>query len=166
MDLQSNRQPLWQFVSRDESLTVELGRRIGAGCRGGELILLDGPLGAGKTRLAGGVAAGLGIEEPTPSPTFVIMRAYRGSRGLWLYHFDLYRLGGAEELETVGLEDCLAPDAVVLVEWPGRCPEALKDFTLALRLEITGETERRIGAWPGPAAVPESLGRTDLLPPS
>ncbi|MEN6625097.1 MAG: tRNA (adenosine(37)-N6)-threonylcarbamoyltransferase complex ATPase subunit type 1 TsaE [Candidatus Sumerlaeia bacterium] len=141
--------PLWQFLSPSEDATVDLGRRIGAACRGGEVILLDGPLGAGKTCFAGGLAAGLGIDEPAVSPTFVILRSYRGDRGLTLHHFDFYRLGGEGDLDTIGFEDCLTDDAVVLIEWPERCPSLFEQFTLALKLEVIDEASRRITAWPG-----------------
>ncbi len=156
------KQPLWELVSGDEERTIELGRWLAGACRGGEIILLDGPLGAGKTCLAGGLAQGLGIAEPAVSPTFVIMRAYHGRRGLWLHHYDFYRLGGGEDLATVGFEDSLREDVVVLIEWPGRCPEVFDDFTLALRLEPLGENLRRIGAWAGPRPLPEPLRQ---LPP-
>lgn len=141
--------PLWQYLSPSEEATIELGRRMGAACRGGEILLLDGPLGAGKTCLAGGLAAGLGIDEPAVSPTFVILRSYRGRRGLTLHHFDFYRLGGEDDLDTIGWEDCLTDDAVVLVEWPERCPSLFENYTLALKLEVAGEASRRIAAWAG-----------------
>ncbi len=128
-------------------------------CRGGEVILLDGPLGAGKTCLAGGFAAGLGIDEPAVSPTFVICRSYRGSRGLTLHHFDFYRLGGEDDLDTIGLEDCLTDDAVVLIEWPERCPSLFESYTLALKLEVVDEATRRITAWAGPLPVGEHLAK-------
>src|SRR5690554_2454901 len=114
--------PLWRVETTDEAQTAALGEQLGRACRGGEIFLLDGPLGAGKTCFSGGVARGLGIDEPAASPTFVIMRAYTGRRGLRLHHFDFYRLGGDDDLETIGYEDALAADAVVLVEWPIRCP--------------------------------------------
>lgn len=149
--------PIWQFLSVSEAETVELGRRMGAACRGGEIILLDGPLGAGKTCLAGGLAAGMGIDEPAVSPTFVILRSYRGARGLTLHHFDFYRLGGEDDLDTVGWEDCLSDDAVVLVEWPERCPSLFERYTLALKLEVVDDERRRITAWAGEMAITEGL---------
>lgn len=151
--------PLWQFLSSSESATIELGRRIGAACRGAEIVLLDGPLGAGKTCLAGGLAAGMGIDEPAVSPTFVILRSYRGNRGLTLHHFDFYRLSSEDDLDTIGWEDCLTDDAVALVEWPERCPSLFENHTLALKFEVVDEEHRRITAWGGQLAISNELRR-------
>lgn len=141
--------PIWQYESAEESATEALGRRLGEACRGGEVILLDGPLGAGKTCLTGGLAAGLGVAGPAISPTYVILRSYPAREGLTLHHLDFYRLGGDEDLETVGLEDCLGPDTVVVAEWPGRCPHAFDDFTLAIHIEPTGEATRLLRGYAG-----------------
>ncbi len=146
---------LWELVSDSEEETLALGRRLGEVCSGGEILLLDGPLGAGKTRLANGLAQGLGIMQPVISPTYVILRSYTGSRALTLHHFDFYRLGGDNDLDTVGVEDCLDDDSVVLAEWPGRCPGAFDEFTLALQIDPIGENERRIIAWAGALAGEE-----------
>jgi tRNA threonylcarbamoyladenosine biosynthesis protein TsaE len=157
---------LKEWISPAEEATIELGRRLGRACRGGEVILLEGPLGAGKTCLAGGLAEGLEINEPAVSPTYVIMRSYTGERGLTLHHLDFYRLGGDEDLDTIGLEDCFGQDSVVLIEWPSRCPAAMREFTLLLELEPAGETARRIRATLGPLATPESGLATVCLTPS
>ena len=155
---------LWECTTHGADATHALGRRLGEACQGGEIILLDGPLGAGKTCLAGGVAEGLGVIEPAVSPTFVIMRAYRGARGLALHHFDLYRLGGDDDLDTIGWDDALAPDAVVLVEWPARCPSVLEEYTVALKLEPTGDGGRRITAHAGARPGAGRFGTRDLCP--
>jgi tRNA threonylcarbamoyladenosine biosynthesis protein TsaE len=140
-------QPLWEMFSRAEEETVKLGRRLGRACQGGEIFLLEGPLGAGKTCLAGGIAEGMGIGQPAVSPTFVILRSYSGARGLTLHHLDFYRLGNEDELETIGLEDCFGPDSVVLAEWPGRCPHAFPSCTLLVELEPLDDATRRIRAY-------------------
>lgn len=140
---QTQREVL-DWTSPGEEATIEFGRRLGRACAGGEVFMLEGPLGAGKTCLAGGLAEGLGIGEPAASPTYVILRSYAGGRGLTLHHLDFYRLGGDEDLETIGLEDCFGEDSVVLIEWPSRCPSVLERFTLRLDLEQVGENERRI----------------------
>ena len=158
-------QPLWEVTTRDADQTEALGRRLGSQCVGGEVILLDGPLGAGKTCLAGGFARGLGIEQPAVSPTFMLMRSYQGSQGLTLHHLDFYRLEGRNDVATIGLEDCFSDQSVVLVEWPGSCPEAFADFTLALRIEITGPDERRIRALPGGLPLAEGLRISPSQPP-
>lgn len=130
--------------SESPDRTREIGRCIGAACTGGEVILLSGELGAGKTCLTGGIAEGLGIAEPAVSPTYIILRSYRGAGGLALHHADLYRLSGDDDFESAGLEDCFAPDAVVVVEWPERCPEAFGSVALRIRLGHSGEEARTI----------------------
>ena len=145
--------PLWEFTSHGEEETVDLGRRLGRACRGGEVILLEGPLGAGKTCLAGGIAEGLGIDQPAVSPTFVIVRSYGGARGLTLHHMDFYRLGGDADLETIGLEDCFAETSVILAEWPSRCPHAFERFSLLLQIDVLDENTRRLRAWGGGLAL-------------
>ena len=121
-----------EIILHSEVETRACAARLAAQCRGGEIILLEGPLGAGKTCFAGGFAAGLGIEGPSPSPTFVLLRSYASPRGLTLHHFDFYRLSGDDDAASVGLEDCLTPDAIVLIEWASRCPRAIEEFTLRL----------------------------------
>jgi tRNA threonylcarbamoyladenosine biosynthesis protein TsaE len=155
---------IWELETRREEETIELGRRLGEACHGGAVILLEGPLGAGKTCLAGGIAEGLGIAEPAVSPTYVILRSYAGSRGLTLHHLDFYRLGGDEDLETIGLEDCFGEDSVILAEWAGRCPGAFPEFTLWLEIELVGETARRIRAYAGALPVGEGLRGLGQVP--
>jgi tRNA threonylcarbamoyladenosine biosynthesis protein TsaE len=164
----SATQPLWEIVTHGDARTRALGRRIGRACRGGEIFLLDGPMGAGKTCLAGGIALGLGIEQPAISPTFVIMRAYDGARGLTLFHFDFYRLGGDGDLDTIGLDDCFGPGGVILAEWPSRCPHAFDAATLTLRIEVTGEKTRHVTALPGglPAAHLKEIVLNPPHPPA
>ncbi|MCL5269756.1 MAG: tRNA (adenosine(37)-N6)-threonylcarbamoyltransferase complex ATPase subunit type 1 TsaE [bacterium] len=151
---------LWEYRSASPAQTIRVGRAIGRACRGGEIILLDGPLGAGKTCLANGIARGLNIEGPLISPTYVILRTYASPRGLKLHHLDFYRLSGDDDLASVGLEDCFGEDAVILAEWPGQCPGAFEEFTLALRLEPLDETVRRIRAYAG--TVPSASPLTSL----
>ena len=150
---------LWESVSDSEDETHEIGKWVGEHCRGGEIILLDGPLGAGKTCLAGGVAEGLGINQPVLSPAFILMRTYPSPRGLLLFHLDFYRLGGLSDLETIGLEDCFGANSVLLVEWPSRIPEAFPDFSLALQMGWIGPEQRRIRALGGDRSLDERLRR-------
>lgn len=106
--------------------TRDLGARIAEKLRAGDVILLEGPLGAGKSELARGIARGLGVQEAVTSPSFTILNVYTSGR-LPLYHFDWYRLESAEELYELGMQEYLGGDGVALVEWPGRCPEALPE---------------------------------------
>ncbi len=115
--------------------TRDLGRRIGSACRGGELLLLSGDLGAGKTTLVQGLAEGLGVSPRTPvtSPTFVLHARYTGR--LQLEHIDGYRLEGLPHLAELGFEEFVhAPGGVTAVEWPGRVRGL--DPARALRIEI------------------------------
>lgn len=154
---------LWTVETHSEEQTQALGRWVGEACAGGEVIALDGEMGAGKTCLTGGLAEGLGVAEPAVSPTFVIMRTYAGSRGLRLFHFDLYRLSGEDDLETVGYEECIGPGGVVVVEWPSRCPRSLADFSLALRIEVFEGTRRRVTARAGTLAFAPALASLPAL---
>lgn len=140
--------PYWMLESDSPERTFELARDLGRQLVGGEVILLRGELGAGKTLFASGLAEGMGIAEPAVSPTFIIMRAYRAPGALELHHYDFYRLSGEDDVETLGVEDSQRPDVVALIEWPERAPSAFPLWTLELRLEPTGEESRRIaGRW-------------------
>ena len=96
--------------------TFSFGETIGKNARIGEVYTLSGDLGTGKTVLAQGIAAGLGITEPVSSPTFTILQEYHDGR-LPLYHFDVYRIGDETEMDEIGYEDCIYGDGVSLIEW-------------------------------------------------
>ena len=137
-----------------ESETIALGERIGRKLKPGALVLLRGPLGAGKTTLARGLARGAGYRGRVSSPTFALAHVYRGKR-LTVHHLDLYRLARGEHLE-VGIEELLEdPRAAVVVEWPaaagGRWPKDRLVITLAhvrggrrAALKATGLPARKI----------------------
>jgi tRNA threonylcarbamoyladenosine biosynthesis protein TsaE len=118
--------------------TEEFGRRLGEVVRAGDLLLLAGPLGAGKTALVRGLARGLGVQGRVSSPTFVIARVHEpaeGGRGVPLVHVDAYRLGGhLDELDDLDLDTDLV-DAVVAVEWGEGMAERLSEDHLLIRLE-------------------------------
>lgn len=103
-------------LCRSETETVALGEEIGHALQPGAVVLISGPLGAGKTRLAAGIARGLGCTEPVTSPTYTLINAY--SARLPLYHLDCYRLNDPEELEDIGLAELIDGRSVCLVEWP------------------------------------------------
>jgi tRNA threonylcarbamoyladenosine biosynthesis protein TsaE len=113
--------------------TRTLGRSLATRLRAGDLILLTGPLGAGKTVLAQGIGEGLGVAPAVTSPTFVIARVHRGGR-LPLVHADAYRLGDRFELDDLDL-DADAAESVTLVEWGEGIAEQLADAHLEVRLE-------------------------------
>ena len=112
------------FETNSPEETFALGRRIGQQAKAGEVYTLIGDLGVGKTVLTQGVAAGLGIEEPVNSPTFTIMQIYEEGR-IPFYHFDVYRIGDAEEMDEIGYEDYFYGDGVCLIEWANLIEEIL-----------------------------------------
>lgn len=120
--------------------TFRLGQRLARRLRGGEVIALIGELGAGKTTLVKGLAAGLGIRRPIRSPTFLLLRAYpvRGHKKiLQLVHVDAYRLKHPIELLDVGFNDYLAqPDTVTIIEWADKIPRLLPRQRVAVRLKM------------------------------
>lgn len=125
--------------------TITLGRALGTLLRAGDFLALSGPLGAGKTQFIKGVAAGLEVpdEEPVVSPTFVLVREYVGR--LKLYHVDAYRLGGADELLALGLEEMMTdPEAVVAVEWADRVAEAVPAPACRIALAHHSPESRRV----------------------
>lgn len=126
---------LWTIELPEVADTEAFGARLGALLGAGDLVLLSGPLGAGKTALTRGIAAGLGVRGQVSSPTFVIARAHKpGERGIPLVHVDAYRLSGFDELEDLDLETDLTTSAVV-VEWGEGVAEGLAEEHLLIRLE-------------------------------
>jgi tRNA threonylcarbamoyladenosine biosynthesis protein TsaE len=124
--------------------TREFGRRLAAVLRAGDLVILDGPLGAGKTVVAQGIAAGLGVRGEVTSPTFVIARVHRPqSGGVPLVHVDAYRLGGIAEVDDLDL-DTSVDDAVTVVEWGEGKVEQLSDAHLVVRLRRHDDDSRTV----------------------
>ena len=132
-----------------EEETSELGRAMGRGLRGGELLVLEGDLGVGKTTFTRGLAAGLGIDPgEVSSPSFTLVQEYKGGR-LPFFHVDLYRLAeGDDDAGALGLEDLIASGGVVVVEWGDKLPSFLRRGALGVRLHDLGEGSRRIEITP------------------
>jgi len=131
------------FETHSEEETIELGRRISADLPKRAVVLLIGNLGAGKTTLAKGIIHGLGaaeIEEVT-SPTFTLIHEYGSGRA---YHIDLYRLDTIQQVATLGLEEILDQEAVVLVEWGERFPDLFPAGRIEVRLLAVTESKREI----------------------
>lgn len=126
------------FTTASEHETRELGRRLSALLRPGDVVLLVGELGAGKTCLAQGVARGLGVGERVTSPTFTLLREYRGR--MPLYHLDAYRLEGPWDLFELGMEEYLESEGVLLVEWGDRAGDFFGPDTLEVEI-CFGEAE-------------------------
>ncbi|MGN7780606.1 tRNA (adenosine(37)-N6)-threonylcarbamoyltransferase complex ATPase subunit type 1 TsaE [Mycolicibacterium sp. 22603] len=133
--------------------TVALGERLGADLRAGDVVVLSGPLGAGKTMLTKGIARGMDVEGPVTSPTYVLARVHppRRAGAPALVHVDIYRLldhGGdlLAELDSLDLDTDL-DDAVVVVEWGEGLAERLSDHHLDIRLDRDADSEERTVTW-------------------
>lgn len=147
--------------TRSPEETLDLGRRIGAGCGPGAGVALVGELGAGKTRFVKGLANGLGVpENAVTSPTFVLMNLYRGR--VPVAHFDLYRLERVD-LASLGFYD-VRESSVVVLEWADRVEERLLGDHLRIEFHITGEKARRLILRASGAASERLLQGVNLSP--
>ncbi len=133
--------------SENTAETRHLGEKLAAELRAGDVLLLRGGLGAGKSELTRGIAKGLGVTETVTSPSFTILNVYESGK-LPLYHFDWYRLESGEELYELGLDEYLTGDGVAVVEWPEQCPDAVPETALNIRIRILGDECREITAEP------------------
>ncbi len=122
-----------EFVTRSTEETIDLGKRLGKLLGEGDVLVLTGDLGAGKTQLTKGIAADMGVEDDVTSPTFTIQMVYEGSE-LPLYHFDLYRLDDPDQLDDTGLFDVLGGDGPCVIEWGEQFAEQLGDERLDVYL--------------------------------
>jgi len=131
-----------KLVTRSPAETHRVGRYLGQRLQAGDFVALVGDLGAGKTQLAGGILAGLGVERTGGSPTFTLLWEYEGAR-LPVYHWDVYRLGSPEELDDLGFEEYFYGDGVNLVEWADRIRPLWPEEHLCIELSYgAGEQER------------------------
>lgn len=123
--------------------TLELGRKLGASLRGGEIICLNGELGAGKTLLTRGLGLGLGLDEATPvvSPSFTLVNIYPAR--LELVHVDLYRLK-EDEVDELGLDDFMDPDHILVIEWANVAGAYFKGSLIEISLSYQGAAARQI----------------------
>lgn len=113
----------------------------------GDVLLLLGNMGVGKSELTRGIARGLGIQGPVASPTFTILQVYDEGH-IPLYHFDWYRLESADELYEMGMDEYLGGDGIAIIEWPSQCPEAIPPCRLEITLTPLADTVREI-TWRG-----------------
>jgi tRNA threonylcarbamoyladenosine biosynthesis protein TsaE len=130
-------------ISHSAAETMGFGRQLASELRDGDVIALTGDLGAGKTCLVKGIAAGLGVTQEVTSPTFTLIHEYRGGR-LPLVHVDLYRLDKVAEAVNIGIEDYLAGPGVTVIEWAERAEPLLPANTQRIRMSIVDENTRNI----------------------
>lgn len=126
--------------------TFAVGRQLGEQAKAGQIVTLEGDLGAGKTVFTQGFAAGLSIAEPVNSPTFTIVQVYDTGR-LPLYHFDVYRIGDPAEMDEIGYEDYFFGDGVCLIEWAGLIAELIPPGAIGVTIQkepVRGADYRRI----------------------
>ncbi len=137
-------------TTRSAEETVEFGRRLGSVLRPNDVIALTGQLGAGKTTLIQGLAAGLGVRDYVTSPTFIIINEYTGR--LPLYHIDLYRLDEGLAVADLGLEEYFSRGGVCVIEWAERLGALLPPGAERVELGIVSESERKISLSPALSA--------------
>lgn len=148
------------FISHSPAQTERVGQRLGEQLRSGDLVLLIGTFGVGKTQMVKGLARGLGAADLVTSPSFVLVNEYRaGPRhdGMPIYHVDLYRLAAEAELATIGLDELWGGDGFCLIEWPERAADALPPEHLAIHIQHLSETKRRL------RLVPKGSRYVDLV---
>ena len=124
-----------------------MGERLAHCLRPGDVLLLLGDLGAGKSELTRGIAKGLNVAGPVASPSFTILNVYDDGT-ITLYHFDWYRLNSAEELYEMGMDEYLGGDGIAVIEWPSQCPEAIPEDYLEVKIVPMDETTREITLTP------------------
>lgn len=134
-----------EFITRSAEETVALGRSLAAMLAPPKLVVLRGDLGAGKTTLVKGIAEAFhaASAEEVTSPTFTLIHEYHGPQ-VSLYHVDLYRVDTPRQLETLGLDDLVADNSILLIEWGEKFPHLRQDQDVEIALERLGEDGRKI----------------------
>lgn len=128
--------------SKSEAETKEIGRRLGAKLKAGDVVCLYGELGSGKTIMAKGIASAVGIDErDITSPSFTIISEYEGA--VPFYHIDLYRIGH-ERVVDLGLEEYLSGEGISVIEWAEKAENELPDKSIKIHLSYTGDNSREI----------------------
>ncbi len=140
-------QSLNRYRTETPDQTIRLGLEIGKQLQPGSVVALHGPLGAGKTTLAKGIARSLNIEEALTSPSFTLIAEYEGSREgnpVTLYHIDLYRISNPQEIEDLGMEEILNGEGICVIEWAEKASEFLPESTIRVEIVIEDKGRRQI----------------------
>jgi tRNA threonylcarbamoyladenosine biosynthesis protein TsaE len=154
-----------KFLTESSEQTEQLGRQWADALQAGDVIALTGELGSGKTTLVRGVAEGLGVERSgVSSPSFVLVRTYEGR--LPIFHVDLYRLEGAPEAASVGVEECYEQNGVTLIEWANQVPEVLPEEFLEIRFEAPTPNTRKLTLLPHGKKYEDRLQSFQIPPKS
>ena len=134
-----------EFTTKSAEETIALGRELASSLAPPKVVVLRGDLGAGKTTLVKGIAQGFNAaeEEDVTSPTFTLIHEYRGPETT-VYHIDLYRVDTQRELETLGLDDLMTENSVLLIEWGEKFERFEKERDIEIAIERLGESERNI----------------------
>ncbi|HEY1462497.1 MAG TPA: tRNA (adenosine(37)-N6)-threonylcarbamoyltransferase complex ATPase subunit type 1 TsaE [Terriglobales bacterium] len=134
-----------EFSSHSADETIALGRKLAETLAPPKLVLLRGDLGAGKTTLVKGIASAFGAaeEEDVTSPTFTLIHEYRGPQAT-LYHIDLYRIDTPRQLETLGLDDLMGENSLLLIEWGEKFARFEREKDVEIALDRLGEEDRKI----------------------
>jgi tRNA threonylcarbamoyladenosine biosynthesis protein TsaE len=143
-------------VSTSESNTIKIGKIIGSFISPGDVILLSGDLGSGKTKMTQGIIKGIGSDDFARSPTFVLIAEYEAK--FPIYHMDLYRLEGIESLERMQIDEYLYGDGVCIVEWANKANKSFPNKSLTVDFSFLSENQRKIDiGWPSDRL--EKIGR-------
>lgn len=131
------------FFSKNAEQTKEIGLQIGSKLKQGDIVLLKGQMGAGKTTMTHGIVQGLGSTDFVSSPTYALVNVYKTPQ-FEIGHFDLYRLADEDDLYSTGFEDFLTQENVLLIEWSQLAERLLPKEPIVIAIESTGETARKI----------------------
>lgn len=132
-----------KFKSNSVKETIEFGRKFAEELKAGDVVCLEGDLGAGKTHFVKGIASGLGIDqEKVNSPTFTLINEYFGE--IPIFHFDCYRLKTIQEALEIGIEEYLYGEGVSVIEWPSKIKELIPEYAIQIEIKHEGTSERSI----------------------
>lgn len=134
----------YNFITHSPEETISIAEKIGKLLKAGDCIAYYGDLGAGKTTFTRGIAKGLGLPDEVSSPTFAIVNEYHGKGSISLYHFDMYRIGSSDELETTGFYDYPMEESVFAVEWSENIEDVFPKDVIRIKMERVSDDTRKI----------------------
>jgi len=138
------------FISSTPEETLFLGEKIACLLEKSSVVALHGPLGAGKTCLAKGIAAGLGVKETVTSPSYTIVSEYEGilqGKFIKIYHIDAYRLAGNDDFSAIGGEEIVFGDGISIIEWCERIPDFIRNGVLRVDIQIMDDERRKFAVY-------------------